>query len=104
MTEERCKRMVSDSGGWHRYPCSRKAVKGGFCTQHHPDTEKARAQASRDKWKVRQAERDRSWERDRLHTVIAWLKKHAGNKASVVDLLEMAQDELAVLGEGETPQ
>ena len=38
-----CKATVhSNSSGRHGCQCARKAVKDGYCTQHHPDTEKAR--------------------------------------------------------------
>lgn len=61
--EERCKTTVPDGTGWHRYQCSRKDWKDGYCKQHHPDIVKARRQASLEKWdkesKVRQQQCDR---------------------------------------------
>jgi hypothetical protein len=39
----RCKQRV-----WNRqgaYPCSRAAVRDGYCKQHHPDAKKARNEA-----------------------------------------------------------
>ena len=49
MSEERCKAMVSHDA-WHRSGCSRKAVRDGYCGQHHPDAEKARREASERRW------------------------------------------------------
>lgn len=37
---ERCAERVAD--GWHFRHCSRKAIKDGYCKQHHPDSVKAR--------------------------------------------------------------
>jgi hypothetical protein len=54
MTEQCKKRVFSgarhDMGG-HR--CSRKAVAEGYCAQHHPEAEKARALASHARWASR---------------------------------------------------
>ncbi|MCP4410905.1 MAG: hypothetical protein GY807_24830 [Gammaproteobacteria bacterium] len=47
----RCKASVAQGGmrvGF--YQCSRKAVKDGWCKQHHPDTEKKRREESRAKY------------------------------------------------------
>jgi hypothetical protein len=39
--------------GTFRYrQCSRKAVKDGFCKQHHPDAVKARSDAGEARWKA----------------------------------------------------
>ena len=38
---DQCKALVSRDT-WHEYPCSRKAVRDGWCGQHHPDAEAAR--------------------------------------------------------------
>ena len=45
---EQCKMEVWR--GFHTYQCSRKAVKNGYCKQHHPDTVAARKAASMAKW------------------------------------------------------
>jgi len=37
--KENCKQRIFS--GWNNYQCSRKAVKDGYCKQHHPDTVKA---------------------------------------------------------------
>ena len=39
--------------GFHEYQCSRKAVKDGWCKQHHPDAVAARAEKSRAAWEER---------------------------------------------------
>ena len=35
-TEQRCQKRVRHST-WHSGQCSRRAVKDGYCKQHHPD-------------------------------------------------------------------
>lgn len=56
--ETRCKEMLPPKGGpWGRLPqCPRKAVRDGFCAQHHPDAKAARWNKSREAWRVKQAE------------------------------------------------
>jgi hypothetical protein len=44
---EKCKATFLGDGGWHNVPCSRWAVKDGYCKQHHPDAVAARREASR---------------------------------------------------------
>lgn len=41
---EKCKTLVWTD--FHNYQCCRKAVKDGYCKQHHPDTVKARKEKS----------------------------------------------------------
>lgn len=41
---EQCKEMVMK--GFHSYQCSRKAVKDGYCRQHHPDAVKKQHEES----------------------------------------------------------
>lgn len=53
--DSRCKEDVSDGGRWpHFHRCSRRAVKDGYCRQHHPDAVAARQYAAgeryREKW------------------------------------------------------
>ena len=46
---KRCKQRVSPKGQWgafHQHQCHRNSVRDGFCTQHHPDTVKARSEAA----------------------------------------------------------
>lgn len=52
MTEQ-CKQTRMD--GYHQVGCSRKAKRDGYCTQHHPDTVKARREESSRKWKEKWA-------------------------------------------------
>jgi hypothetical protein len=40
---QRCKRVVW--GSWRSRPCTRKAVKDGFCKQHHPESVKVQKDA-----------------------------------------------------------
>jgi hypothetical protein len=50
-----CKQSVPAQAGWGFNQCSRKAVKDGFCKQHHPDAVKAREEASEKKWEEKHA-------------------------------------------------
>ena len=45
-----CKQSVGDRGGWHWHTCRRKAVKDGYCKQHHPDRRLARQKANDEKY------------------------------------------------------
>ena len=56
MIPGRCQERVSDSTGWHRYQCTRKAVRDGYCTQHHPDSVEARRVRSRERWEQQVAD------------------------------------------------
>lgn len=49
---DRCKEEVVEPGGmgFHSYRCSRKAVKDGYCKQHHPDSVKEREAKSMARW------------------------------------------------------
>ena len=51
---ERCKERVHAARSFNGHPCSRKAVRDGYCKQHHPEAVKARAEA-------RKAESDAFW-------------------------------------------
>jgi len=64
--DERCVQMVSGAGTWgglHRHRCTRKAIKDGFCKQHHPDTEKARREEADRQQRERMAYEARHRER-----------------------------------------
>lgn len=54
---EKCKQMVWR--GWTSSQCSRNATKDGWCKQHHPDSKKARRDASDARYKEK-------WENDPL--------------------------------------
>ena len=61
--QEQCKKMVPGSGWGTFRQCSRKAVKDGYCKQHHPDSVKARDDASMAKFR---AKCDQAYEKSRL--------------------------------------
>lgn len=50
--DDQCKENVVRYDGLARYEhqCTRKAVRDGFCKQHHPDTVKERDAKARAKW------------------------------------------------------
>lgn len=43
-----CQKTVYPSDSWSSRKCSRKAVKDGFCKQHHPDAEAERERKSQE--------------------------------------------------------
>ena len=49
-----CKKMVMSLGGWYSRQCYRKSVKDGYCKQHHPDSVKARREASIKRYEEKQ--------------------------------------------------
>jgi len=51
---EQCKQEDVATGGlrMHYHRCYRKAVKDGFCKQHHPDAVEARRKKSADKYEA----------------------------------------------------
>lgn len=51
MNKEICKKQIMPNGSWRFRQCSRKAVKDGFCKQHHPETVKARQKAQDEAWR-----------------------------------------------------
>lgn len=56
----RCQEIVHPAEIWYRsHQCTRKAVKDGYCKQHHPDEVAAREAA-------RRAKHSAQWEVDRL--------------------------------------
>lgn len=57
---DKCKETVFHQGGSYRGGrCSRKAVKDGYCKQHHPDAWAKRRDESMARWKA-EDERDRA--------------------------------------------
>ena len=49
---QQCKQEVHDrQSSWPRFhQCRRKAVKDGYCKQHHPDTVAERERKSKERW------------------------------------------------------
>lgn len=51
---ERCKACVGEPGRMIRsHQCTRRKVKDGWCAQHHPDADRARTEASMERWRAR---------------------------------------------------
>jgi len=54
-----CKTQVPTGVGWGRsvgfHQCHRKAVRDGYCKQHHPESEKARELAQTKRWDTENA-------------------------------------------------
>ena len=51
MDETRCKEEVCGKSRWPRYhQCQRKAVRDGYCIQHHPEAVKEREIKSRERY------------------------------------------------------
>ncbi len=51
MEKEKCSERVWI--GYHEQPCSRYAVRDGYCKQHHPDEVAKRNKISDEKWKAK---------------------------------------------------
>lgn len=64
MNEGRCRKHVY-GGSYMGHQCSRKAVKDGYCKQHHPDAVKAKKEAREKQWEQEWAERKRRHEREK---------------------------------------
>jgi len=58
-----CRKDVQDSSGWRWHQCSRKAVKDGYCKQHHPDTYAVRRNKSAEKYEAEEKLRKAPFER-----------------------------------------
>ena len=56
MREGYCKESVW--GDYHSYQCQRKAKRDGYCTQHHPDSAKAREYKRAAKWRLERKRRE----------------------------------------------
>jgi len=46
-----CREIVYGDRDFSGHQCARRAVKEGYCKQHHPDAKKARQEASEKKWR-----------------------------------------------------
>ena len=65
MTSDKCKERVWGSGAFGSRGCYRKAVKNGFCKQHHPDAVAKRRDERMARWKA-ENERDKAkWAQER---------------------------------------
>ena len=51
--KENCKELIYDKLRWRSFPCSRYAVKDGFCKQHHPGTVKKRQEEISKRWEAK---------------------------------------------------
>ncbi len=63
MSEDQCKAKATPNdrfGSFHKYQCTRKPWKDGFCKQHHPDSVKARRDAAAKKFDERMAKDPRT--------------------------------------------
>lgn len=66
-------------GEWTAVPCSRKAVRDGWCAQHHPDAVKARQAQSNARFVAQQAARQQAAierERSTVRRFLAWYAVH----------------------------
>ncbi len=93
---ERCQEKMRGKGSWggfNRVQCTRKAVKDGFCTQHHPDSKRARAEKQKEKWRAEQEQYKKKYaeerEKERLARaapdLLAALERLLGNAISLND-------------------
>lgn len=88
MNPLKCKKMVSDTSGWHSYQCLRNVWLDGYCKQHHPETIKARKDKSQAIWDAQWAIEAQKREREsRIAGVISDLKKQNVTAVSLLDLI-----------------
>lgn len=65
MTSDRCKERVWGGDAFQSHRCYRKAVKDGYCKQHHPDAWAKRRDESMARWRA-EDERDKAkWAQER---------------------------------------
>lgn len=95
----KCKKKIY-GGAWQAHPCSRWAVKDGFCKQHHPDSVTDRREARSRKWKAEddaRARRDGARKMGKIDALCARIEKFAdyderGNRvlvdAILLDIME----------------
>ncbi len=82
LKKDYCKVLVWSPTGWHRYQCSRKTVKDGFCKQHHPDSVKKREEEKERKFLEKQ--KNSPWRRlDKLEKEYEKLNKKF-KKATII--------------------
>jgi len=85
---ERCQRLVArDLGFFKQRQCNRRAIRDGFCAQHHPDAEHTRREARAAKWNRKFDQRMRA----------------ASRLAALPGLIDAARVILREFGEGRTP-
>lgn len=53
--DKRCIATVYNPGSFSRRSCERAAKQDGFCSQHHPEAEKARSDKRRAEWESKYA-------------------------------------------------
>ena len=83
-----CTAKIPTPDGWGTYRCSRKAVRDGFCTQHHPDSKKARLEATNAKYKREDALAKARWDvKTAGHTVIAVAVKTVSEEIEYAELV-----------------
>jgi len=73
---EQCKKKIYRD--WSSSNCSRKAVKDGYCKQHHPDTVKERQEKSNARWNAKAENSDRAKLNRALDTIEQLTKERDG--------------------------
>jgi hypothetical protein len=76
---EKCKKYIYR--GMSESRCSRNAKRDGYCTQHHPDSKKAREEAAGRRWKEKQ--KRSPW--NQLGAATKRIKKLEGEIAKLVE-------------------
>ena len=70
---DRCKERVWSAGAIGSHRCYRKAVKDGYCKQHHPDAVAKRRDESMARWKAEN-------ERDKAKRAQEWRQREDGER------------------------
>ena len=89
---EQCKEGVWRD--WSSGKCARKAVKDGYCKQHHPDAVKERQEKSSARWEEKFNNSDSAKLRRALDTIEA-------QKAEIAELVELLKECISRRMDGE---
>lgn len=77
MMSEQCKAEVWRQGSWRGSQCQRKAVRDGYCAQHHPDAKQERQAAHEAKWRAE----------DEARSLLNAIRREREHKANRFDAL-----------------
>jgi len=104
ITPDRCKKTVLIGDGFHSKRCSKKAVRDGFCTIHHPDTIKSRHAIRQAEFDKKSNARRRAWQLQgaasdmlaALKELLCWFGPgSAASNGCKCDTLEEAKEQAA---------
>lgn len=90
--DQQCRKRVY-GGTYTGHQCTRKAVKDGYCKQHHPDTVKAKQDERDAKWKKERAERrTKAAHETAIRAFCAGFSTEALSKTSLAEVMATLRD------------